>query len=101
MLATTKISIDIIEITRVITSYSIHYTKLYETDFYQIDPRFGTLDEYIELSEKASEKGIKLVMDQVANHCGVEHWWMKDLPFKDWVNQQEAFENHQESYNFV
>ncbi len=69
------------------------------TDFYQIDPRFGTLDEYIELSEKASEKGIKLVMDQVANHCGVEHWWMKDLPFKDWVNQQEAFENHQELKN--
>jgi len=69
------------------------------TDFYRIDPRFGTLDEYIELSEKASEKGIKLVMDQVANHCGVEHWWMKDLPFKDWVNQQETFENHQELKN--
>lgn len=64
------------------------------TDFYQIDPRFGTLEEYIELSNKSNEFGIKLVMDQVANHCGVEHWWMKDLPFKDWVNQQEVFENH-------
>lgn len=63
------------------------------TDFYQIDPRFGTLDDYIELSVKANEKGLKLVMDQVANHSGAEHWWMKDLPFKDWVNQQEAFEN--------
>ena len=31
-------------------------------------------------------------MDQVANHCGSEHWWMKDLPFSDWVNQQKAFE---------
>ena len=69
------------------------------TDFYQIDPRFGTLNEYIELSNKAHVKGIKLVMDQVANHCGVEHWWMKDLPFKDWVNQQEAFENHQQLKN--
>ena len=64
------------------------------TDFYQIDPRFGTLDEYVELSDKAREKGIKLVMDQVANHCGSEHWWMKDLPFKDWVNQQKAFETN-------
>ena len=65
------------------------------TDFYQVDPRFGTLDEYIELSKKGKQKGIKLVMDQVANHCGVEHWWMKDLPFNDWVNQQKAFEANQ------
>ena len=63
------------------------------TDFYQVDPRFGTLEEYIELSKKAQEKGIKLIMDQVANHCGSEHWWMKDLPFSDWVNQQQAFDN--------
>ena len=41
------------------------------TDFYEIDPRFGTLDEYIELSNKAREKEVKLIMDQVANHCGV------------------------------
>ena len=35
-------------------------------------------------------------MDQVANHCGVHHWWMEDLPFDDWVNQQDRFENKQE-----
>ncbi len=62
------------------------------TDYYQIDPRFGTLEDYIALSEKASKKGIKLIMDQVANHCGLEHWWMKDLPFSDWVNFQKDFE---------
>jgi glycosidase len=69
------------------------------TDFYEVDPRFGTLEEYKELADKAREKGVKLIMDQVANHCGVEHWWMKDLPFKDWVNQQEVFENHQKLKN--
>ena len=77
------------------------------TDFYQVDPRFGTLEDYLELSKKGQEMGIKLIMDQVANHCGVEHWWMKDLPFKDWVNQQAAFEakeplnnsNHQRTTN--
>jgi len=64
------------------------------TDFYQVDPRYGNLEEYQELAAKAKEKGIGLIMDQVANHCGSEHWWMQDLPFKDWVNQQESFENN-------
>jgi len=64
------------------------------TDLYEIDPRFGTLAEYRELADESRKKGIKLIMDQVANHCGSEHWWMKDLPFKDWVNHQENFENN-------
>jgi len=63
------------------------------TDFYRVDPRFGTLDEYKELATKADERDIKLIMDQVANHAGVEHWWMDDLPFSDWVNYQERYEN--------
>ncbi|MFG6687378.1 glycoside hydrolase family 13 protein [Mariniflexile sp. HNIBRBA6329] len=69
------------------------------TNFYEIDPRFGSLEEYLELSEKASKKGIKLIMDQVANHCGSEHWWMKDLPFSDWLNQQKTFENKENLKN--
>ena len=64
------------------------------TDLYEVDPRYGTLADYRELADKSREKGIKLIMDQVANHCGSEHWWMKDLPFKDWVNFQENFENN-------
>ncbi|MBU2939114.1 glycoside hydrolase family 13 protein [Lacinutrix sp. C3R15] len=64
------------------------------TDFYQVDPRYGSLEEYQELATKAKEKGIGLIMDQVANHCGSNHWWMQDLPFKNWVNQQESFENN-------
>jgi glycosidase len=62
------------------------------TDFYRVDPRFGTLDEYIELADKARKKGIKLIMDQVANHIGSGHWWMDDLPFEDWLNYQQDFE---------
>lgn len=73
--------------------YQASYHGYAMTDFYQVDPRYGTLEEYIELSQKAKQKGIKLIMDQVANHCGLEHWWMKDLPFDDWVNYQEDFEN--------
>lgn len=66
------------------------------TDFYRVDPRFGTLEEYKDLAEKAREKGIKLIMDQVANHIGSGHWWMEDLPFEDWLNYQEEFEQGKE-----
>jgi len=63
------------------------------TDYYKVDPRFGTLEEYVKLSQEAKKRGIKLIMDMVANHCGNEHWWMKDLPFNDWINGQQALEN--------
>lgn len=66
------------------------------TDFYRVDPRFGTLEEYKELAEKSRERGIKLIMDQVANHIGSGHWWMEDLPFEDWLNYQEEFEQGKE-----
>lgn len=62
------------------------------TDFYEVDPRFGTLEDYKGLARKINERGLKLIMDMVANHCGSEHWWMNDLPFNDWVNQQNTFE---------
>ncbi|WP_405567870.1 glycoside hydrolase family 13 protein [Polaribacter sp. Asnod6-C07] len=70
------------------------------TDYYKVDPRFGNLSDYKNLADKLREKGMKLIMDQVANHCGLEHWWMKDLPFEDWVNHQKNYENHIENWNY-
>ncbi|MCD2257815.1 glycoside hydrolase family 13 protein [Psychroserpens luteolus] len=70
------------------------------TDYHKVDPRFGTLEEYKELSAKLREKSMMLIMDQVANHCGLEHWWMKDLPFKDWVNNQKNYEDNIENWNW-
>ena len=70
------------------------------TDYYQVDPRFGTLEEYKNLSKKLNENGMKLIMDQVANHCGLQHWWMKDLPFKDWVNLQKNYEDNIDNWNW-
>ena len=70
------------------------------TDYHKVDPRFGTLDDYMELSSKLKEKGMSLIMDQVANHCGLEHWWMKDLPFKDWINNQENYEENINDWNW-
>ncbi len=70
------------------------------TDYHKVDPRFGTLEEYKELSIKLKEKGMSLIMDQVANHCGLEHWWMKDLPFKDWVNNQKNYEDNIDNWDW-
>lgn len=70
------------------------------TDYHKVDPRIGTLDDYKEFSSKLKEKGMKLIIDQVANHCGLEHWWMKDLPFKDWVNFQENYEENIDNWDW-
>jgi len=61
------------------------------TDYYKIDPRFGTNGDYAALSDSLHKKGIKLIMDMIFNHCGSEHWWMSDLPSKDWINQWPEF----------
>lgn len=63
------------------------------TDYYKVDARFGSNEEYQNLVEKARKKGIKIIMDMIVNHCGSSHWWMKDLPSKDWINQADRFVN--------
>ena len=55
-------------------------------DFYRVDPRFGGNEKYLEYVSAAHERGMKVIMDMVPNHCGTAHWWMKDLPFHDWLN---------------
>ncbi len=56
------------------------------TDFYKIDPRFGTNADYVRLGTEAKRHGLGLIQDIVLNHIGVHHWWMTDLPTADWVN---------------
>lgn len=56
------------------------------TDYYRVDPRFGTNDEYRNLIDEAHAKGLKVVMDMIFNHCGDYHPWNKDIPSKDWFN---------------
>ncbi|MEO0776138.1 MAG: alpha-amylase family glycosyl hydrolase [Bacteroidota bacterium] len=56
------------------------------TDLYRVDPRFGTNEKYRELVAAAHERGLKIIFDHVANHIGIHHEWMNDLPTPDWVN---------------
>ena len=63
------------------------------SDYYHIDPRYGTNELYKQMVQQAHSKGLKILMDMVPNHCGASHWWMKDLPYHDWINQFPEFTN--------
>ena len=56
------------------------------TNYYQVDPRFGTNADYRRLIDECHKKGLKVVMDMIFNHCGFEHPWVADMPSKDWFN---------------
>ncbi len=56
------------------------------TDFYKIDPRFGSNDDFGAFVAEARAKGVGVIQDVVLNHIGSGHWWMNDLPAPDWVN---------------
>ena len=59
------------------------------TDYYRVDPRFGTNEQYRSLIADANKHGLKVVMDMIFNHCGFEHPWVSDMPSKDWLNTPE------------
>lgn len=68
------------------------------TDYYRVDPRFGTNQEYRQLADEAHAKGLKIVMDMIFNHCGFEHPWVKDRPSKDWFNLYEWLEGKDKAH---
>ncbi|MFC3034084.1 glycoside hydrolase family 13 protein [Pseudoalteromonas fenneropenaei] len=70
-------------------SYSYHGYAI--TDLYQVDPRMGSNEQYIELAQQAKARGIGLIMDMVPNHIGSEHPWLKDKPTADWINYGGEF----------
>ncbi|MDO8952081.1 MAG: glycoside hydrolase family 13 protein [Draconibacterium sp.] len=66
------------------TDFSYHGYST--TDFYKVDPRYGSNEEYRQLNDELDKRGMKLIMDMIFNHCGSEHWWMDDVPMADWIN---------------
>ena len=58
-----------------------------QTDLYKIDGRYGTNEEYLELSRELQKRGMMLIQDYVTNHWGISHWLIQDLPTKDWIHQ--------------
>ena len=68
-----------------------------QTDLYKIDGRYGTNQEYLELSQKLQQRGMMLIQDYVTNHWGISHWLIQDLPTQDWIHQ---FKDGEGKYGF-
>lgn len=61
------------------------------TDYYKVDARFGTNEEFVSLTDKIHSRGMKVVMDMIFNHSGSEHFFFKDQPSKDWYNYSDKY----------
>ncbi len=70
-------------------AYSYHGYAI--TDFYKVDARLGTNEDYKVLVEEMHKKGLKVIMDMIFNHCGIEHWFIKDMPSDDWIHNFPEF----------
>jgi glycosidase len=72
------------------------------TDLYKIDPRFGSNESYRALVAAAKAKGIGFIQDVAPNHIGSGHWWLRDLPSRDWLNPQQPYveTNHRHTTAF-
>lgn len=64
-----------------------------QSDVYKIDPRYGTNEDYLRMSQELHKKGMKNIMDYVTNHWGWKHWMINDLPTRDWIHQFPEFTN--------
>ena len=62
------------------------------TDYYNVDPRFGTNDDYVKLIDTLHDRDIKTVMDMIFNHCGSEHVWFRERPSSDWFNFSDGYQ---------
>lgn len=71
------------------SQYSYHH---YSTgDYYKVDPRMGTNNDYKRLADSCHVYGLKLILDVVPNHCGGAHWWCQDKPAKDWFHEWPTY----------
>ena len=71
----------------------VSYHTYAQSDVYRIDPRYGTNEDYRLLADALHQRKMKLIMDYVTNHWGIEHWMVKDLPSSDWIHQFETYTN--------
>lgn len=62
------------------------------TDYYEVNPEYGTMDDLTALLDEAHKRDIKVIMDLVVNHSSSEHPWFKDAannpesPYRSWYH---------------
>ena len=77
------------------------------SDYCDVDPVFGTLDDFDELLEAAHSRGIRMLIDLVPNHTSIEHEWFKesrasrDNPKRDWYIWRDADEDGMPPNNWL
>jgi maltose alpha-D-glucosyltransferase / alpha-amylase len=60
------------------------------SNYYEVDPRYGTLGDFVEFTHAAKQRGIRVLIDLVVNHTSDQHAWFKDArrdpksPYRDW-----------------
>ena len=75
------------------------------SDYYQVDPSFGTNKDLEELIREANQRGLKVLLDLVVNHVSVEHKWFQEMlknpdsPYGDYFIIRET-EDGKEPNNF-
>lgn len=71
------------------TRYSYHHYAV--SDYFKIDPRMGSNEDFVRMTKLCLDNGIKYILDVVPNHCGGAHWWMQSKPSADWFNEWPKF----------
>ena len=61
------------------------------SDYYLIDPRYGSNELFKEYVEECHKRDLKVIMDIVPNHSSTSHWWYADQPFADWTHQWDKY----------
>src|SRR3984885_3949591 len=60
------------------------------SNYYEVDPRYGTLGDFVEFTNAAEQRGIRVIIDLVVNHTSNQHHWFKEAqrdpksPYRDW-----------------
>ncbi|RIV45410.1 glycoside hydrolase family 13 protein [Flagellimonas pelagia] len=71
------------------------------SDLYQMDPRYGSNEDFSRLTEALHQRGMKHIMDYVPNHWGLNNWLIQDLPAQDWLHYWEGGENGFKRSNYI
>ena len=77
------------------------YHGYHTVDFYDVEPRFGSMKEFRELVDAAHQMGLKVVQDQVANHTGPRHPWVTNPPTKTWFNYLDRSPRPRNNYDIA
>jgi glycosidase len=80
------LGVDTLWLTPIVANSDSAYHGYHAVDFYAVDPHMGTLQDYQQLVAEAHQRGMKVVMDFVANHVGPTHPWVNDPPAPDWFH---------------